>query len=261
MMVQPIDLGLAPVDPAKLSYVHPSLHPMCVPLDMLVVDPKNARKHGARNIISIKGSLRQFGQRRVLTARQLKRDPPNLLVRVGNGNLVAARQLNAEAIDAATRIPALERTIESLDPIRQLEERAQIEEQLVHCRKLAAHQWGHLPVLVFDEAEEESIAHALADNQSAALAEWDFEVLSAHLATLVEANMDVVNDLWQAHELEVLLNADFSPKQVDHNAGADGDGGDHAKYKLTFDAEQWVKLTERCGGQPTASRVMELLLR
>jgi site-specific DNA-methyltransferase (adenine-specific) len=37
-----------------------------VPIDAVQVDPRNARKHGRRNLEAIAGSLAMFGQRRAL---------------------------------------------------------------------------------------------------------------------------------------------------------------------------------------------------
>lgn len=48
----------------------PSLEVEVVPIGDLTLDPRNARKHGRRNLDAIKGSLEQFGQRRPLVVRQ-----------------------------------------------------------------------------------------------------------------------------------------------------------------------------------------------
>ena len=48
----------------------PVLDVEVVPIDSLTLDPRNARKHGRRNLEAIKGSLQQFGQRRPLVVRQ-----------------------------------------------------------------------------------------------------------------------------------------------------------------------------------------------
>ena len=64
------------------------LKPFLVEIDTLSFDPKNARKHGERNLDSIKQSLRQFGQRVPLVVQK-----DGLIVRAGNGRLEAARGL------------------------------------------------------------------------------------------------------------------------------------------------------------------------
>jgi ParB-like chromosome segregation protein Spo0J len=61
-------------------------------------DPKNARKHSARNIEAIAASLREFGQRRPLVVR-------GDVVIAGNGTLEAAVSIGWETI-AITRVPS-----------------------------------------------------------------------------------------------------------------------------------------------------------
>ena len=77
----------------------PSLEVEVVPIGALTLDPRNARKHGRRNLEAIRGSLQQFGQRRPLVVRQ------DLQVIAGNGTLVAMRELGFTEV-AVTRVPA-----------------------------------------------------------------------------------------------------------------------------------------------------------
>jgi hypothetical protein len=58
-----------------------------VPIDAVHVDPRNARKHGRRNLDAIAGSLAMFGQRRALIVM------PDMTIVAGNGTLEAARSL------------------------------------------------------------------------------------------------------------------------------------------------------------------------
>lgn len=60
-------------------------------------DPKNARKHSARNVEAIAASLREFGQRRPLVVR-------GDVVIAGNGTLEAAVSLGWQKV-AITRVP------------------------------------------------------------------------------------------------------------------------------------------------------------
>jgi DNA modification methylase len=57
------------------------------PIDSLVPDSRNARKHGKKNLATIKASLAQFGQRRAAVVRS------DGTVLAGNGMLEAARSL------------------------------------------------------------------------------------------------------------------------------------------------------------------------
>jgi ParB-like chromosome segregation protein Spo0J len=56
-------------------------------------DPANARKHDDRNIESIVGSLRRFGQQKPIVIDM------NNIVRAGNGTLEAARRLGWDSIE------------------------------------------------------------------------------------------------------------------------------------------------------------------
>lgn len=63
-----------------------------VDVSRLSQDPANARKHGSRNIESIKASLRRFGQQKPIVV-----DASNV-VRAGNGTLEAARELGWDSV-------------------------------------------------------------------------------------------------------------------------------------------------------------------
>lgn len=68
-----------------------------VDVKSLKFDPKNARKHSARNVEAIAHSLREFGQRRPLVVR-------GDVVIAGNGTLEAAISLGWETV-VITRVP------------------------------------------------------------------------------------------------------------------------------------------------------------
>jgi ParB-like chromosome segregation protein Spo0J len=73
---------------AKLSHIAEQLRPLAVPCEGLILDPANARKHGAPNLEAIKGSLAAFGQRKPIVVNRRTR-----IVIAGNGTLEAARAL------------------------------------------------------------------------------------------------------------------------------------------------------------------------
>jgi DNA modification methylase len=77
----------------------PALEVEVVPIAALSLDPRNARKHGRRNLDAIRGSLEAFGQRRPLVVRQ------DGQVIAGNGTLVAMRDLRWTEV-SITRVPA-----------------------------------------------------------------------------------------------------------------------------------------------------------
>ena len=76
----------------------PALEVEVVPIAALSLDPRNARRHGRRNLDAIRGSLEAFGQRRPLVVRQ------DGQVIAGNGTLVAMRDLRWTEV-AITRVP------------------------------------------------------------------------------------------------------------------------------------------------------------
>lgn len=68
-----------------------------ISISTLQKDPDNARKHSAKNIDAIAGSLQKFGQRRPLVVWQQ-------FVIAGNGTLDAAKQIGWTEIEI-TRVP------------------------------------------------------------------------------------------------------------------------------------------------------------
>lgn len=62
-------------------------------IDELTCDPANVRKHSEKNIKAIVASLKRFGQQKPIVCDS------NMIVRAGNGTLVAAQQLGWEVID------------------------------------------------------------------------------------------------------------------------------------------------------------------
>ena len=58
-----------------------------VPLQSLVLDPSNARKHDKKNLEAIKGSLARFGQQKPIVVGS-----DNVVI-AGNGTIEAAREL------------------------------------------------------------------------------------------------------------------------------------------------------------------------
>ncbi|MDD3001699.1 MAG: DNA modification methylase [Candidatus Riflebacteria bacterium] len=64
-----------------------------VSIDKLLLDPANARKHGKKNLDSIKGSLAKFGQQKPIVV-----NADNVIV-AGNGTLQAAKELGWKEIN------------------------------------------------------------------------------------------------------------------------------------------------------------------
>jgi len=77
------------------NHIHESLQSLAVPIASLHADPANARQHGQRNMDAIKASLAKFGQRAPLVVQR-----QGMVVRAGNGRLLAARELGWTEIAA-----------------------------------------------------------------------------------------------------------------------------------------------------------------
>ena len=86
---KPEQLGLA------LDYIIEPLRQFACPVGDLTLDPQNARKHDDANMQSIIDSLSQFGQRMPIVVQK-----QGMVVRAGNGRLLAARKLGWSHISA-----------------------------------------------------------------------------------------------------------------------------------------------------------------
>lgn len=64
-----------------------------IAIDKLLLDPANARKHGQKNLDSIKGSLAKFGQQKPIVV-----NADNVIV-AGNGTMQAAKELGWKEIN------------------------------------------------------------------------------------------------------------------------------------------------------------------
>lgn len=84
--------------PDELSYIAEPLRSLAIPVDDLALDPTNSRSHDRRNIDAIKASLERFGQRAPIVVQQ-----DGMIVRSGNGRLIAARELGWTHVAALVR--------------------------------------------------------------------------------------------------------------------------------------------------------------
>ena len=62
-------------------------------IDTLINDPNNARKHNAKNLMAIKGSLAKFGQQKPIVVNS-----KNIII-AGNGTVEAAKRLGWKEIN------------------------------------------------------------------------------------------------------------------------------------------------------------------
>jgi len=80
--------------PDELGHISEGLHALAVKVDDLQFDPRNARRHNARNLGAIQSSLVEFKQRKNLVVRR------DGTVIAGNGTLEIARALGWKWIAA-----------------------------------------------------------------------------------------------------------------------------------------------------------------
>lgn len=78
--------------------------------------------------------------------------------------------------------------------------------------------WTHLPVLVFDEGDQEAIAFAIADNRTAELAEWDYSALNSQLDAISD-DYDLNDIGWNDDELSV-VTMEFNTNPTNFDDGA-----------------------------------------
>lgn len=114
-------------------------------------------------------------------------------------------------------------------------------------RLQAARELGftHVPVLVFDEGDDEAVAYAIADNRTAELAEWDWQTLGE----MIDLVPDDLRVGWEAEEVRLLLAADWTPPEKNDDAVFEaGDGGGHSGAKksgalvVTFNGEHAARV-------------------
>lgn len=70
--------------------------------------------------------------------------------------------------------------------------------------------WSEIAVVRTDLAGIEATAFAIADNRTAELAEWDFKSLGSLFKCMIDAGLDTAPTGFSAHEIEPLLQADWS---------------------------------------------------
>jgi ParB-like chromosome segregation protein Spo0J len=80
----------------NLDHISEQLRPFAVAVDLLTPDPANARKHGERNLETIRASLVKFGFRQPIVVQK-----QGMIVRAGNARLLIAKTLGW------THVPAL----------------------------------------------------------------------------------------------------------------------------------------------------------
>lgn len=104
--------------------------------------------------------------------------------------------------------------------------------------------WTEIAAVVIDMSEVEAAGYGLADNRTAELAKWDFEVVARLDKLLQEAGQEAVG--WSKDELEVLRAADWTPPTVDEGAAFGGGGGadENDPLLVSFTPEEYEQVGE-----------------
>lgn len=88
---------MAPIT-AQKARIHPSIASLAADITTLTPDPRNARSHSERNLREIVESYRDHGQLKPIVVQRVADDGTPMVVRAGNGQLAAAKQLGWDAI-------------------------------------------------------------------------------------------------------------------------------------------------------------------
>ena len=114
--------------------------------------------------------------------------------------------------------------------------------------------WDKIAVVRTKLKGAEAIAYAIADNRSAELAEWNFEVLGKVLASLQEDDPNIGLELgWAEHELVNIVAADWTPAPADDDdlegfgapAGGEPEDGSHVAPLTVHFVEEELNFIER----------------
>ncbi len=154
-----------------------------VRVDSLVLDPKNSRKHGDKDIEATAASLRAFGQQSPIVLA-----PDSDQVVKGNGTVMAARYLQEEQDRASERMDA------------GMADKGDAE--------LLAQDWSSLSAIRTDLVGDEQIAYAIADNKTGMLAPFDAGNLAEHFGRWNESgDLGTLAIGWNQSELGRLLSS------------------------------------------------------
>lgn len=96
--------------------------------------------------------------------------------------------------------------------------------------------WTEVAATVVPMTPEEFAGYGLADNRTAELAAWDFEVMAKIDQFLQERGHATIG--WTQDELEVLRAADWTPPEVSDDEFGAGDGGDEPLL-VSFTPDQY----------------------
>lgn len=103
--------------------------------------------------------------------------------------------------------------------------------------------WTKIAASFVDFSDAEAAGFGLADNRSAELAKWDFEVVARIDKLLQEAQHPSIG--WTQDELEVLRAADWTPPAIESTSfggNGDGEGQEQESLVIGFSPDQYEKV-------------------
>lgn len=121
--------------------------------------------------------------------------------------------------------------------------------------------WTEIWAVTWEESGSEATAYAIADNRTAELSTWDFQVLARQLEALRDEGEDLAALGWAPHELEPILQADWAPP--DAKGSLESHKGQAKSIIVTHDQrEVFERAYERMreeNGDISEGRCVELL--
>lgn len=107
--------------------------------------------------------------------------------------------------------------------------------------------WTEIAAVIIPMTEVEAAGYGIADNRTAELAKWDFEVIARLDKLLQEAGHESIG--WSKDELEVLRSADWTPPAIDDTPGAGpgvepGSTGENDPLLVGFTPEEYEQVGE-----------------
>lgn len=119
--------------------------------------------------------------------------------------------------------------------------------------------WTTLNAVRSALSDEEAMAYAIADNRSAELSSWDYQVLAQSIRELEAGGFDVTETGWTPDEIVNFMGAaDWTPGEA---AGNPEDFSPRVPRTLRFDQAQWDRLVAALGTDKHDALIKRLLER
>jgi ParB family chromosome partitioning protein len=120
--------------------------------------------------------------------------------------------------------------------------------------------WKQIAIVRADHlSADQATAYAIADNKTADLSTFDYERLSAQLRDLGGRGVDLTTTAFRTHEIEPLLQADWTPPEPAEMPEDEEDAGCRS---VKFSESDWQKIEPRLPreGKTDADRIVLAIL-